>query len=185
MAEAESPPSPWLVGHGERLRQAARRGPVLDVACGRGRHGLAALRMGAHVVAIDRDAGALAALRRRAKPWRERLLPVRADLETHLGIPVRAGSCGAILVFRFLFRPLVPALVEALAPGGLLLYETFTIRQRDLPYGPRNEAFLLAQGELRTLFPELELLAYEEGGPVGSPGFALAKLAARKALPSS
>ena len=66
-----------------------------------------------------------------------------------------AGTCAAILVFRFLHRPLAPAIEAALAPGGLLLYETFTREQRTLGYGPTREAFLLAPAELPTLFPNL------------------------------
>ena len=85
-----------------------------------------------------------------------------------------------ILVFRFLFRPLAPAIVEALAPGGLLLYETFTIHQRDLGEGPRNPAFLLHDGELPELFARLETASHWEGLTPGPAPQALARLAARK-----
>jgi hypothetical protein len=90
------------------------------------------------------------------------------------------GSCGAILVFRFLVRELAPAIVQALRPGGLLLYETFTIHQRDLGQPPSNPAFLLDPAELPKLFSELQLVAHEElisGGP--NPA-ALARLVARR-----
>jgi SAM-dependent methyltransferase len=172
-------PSPWLERHRAALAEAARGGPVLDLACGRGRHARAALALGAAVLAMDRDADALAALRRGAG-HPARLLPVRTDLETDAGIAVRTGSCAAILVFCFLFRPLAPEIERALAPGGLLLYETFTEHQRDLPYGPSNPAFLLAPGELPALFPGLEPLAHEEGWTDGPRPSALARLAARK-----
>jgi SAM-dependent methyltransferase len=165
----------------ERLAAAARRGPVLDLACGRGRHALAAAELGARVVGIDRDAGLLAELLVAA---RGRSLPVwglRADLETSNGIPVRAGSCSAILVFCFLFRPLAPAICEALAPGGLLLYETFTVHQPATGHSPRNRAFLLEDGELPALFPELEILRHWEGLSTGPHPTALARISARKA----
>jgi SAM-dependent methyltransferase len=130
-------------------------------------------------VGIDRDPDALTALvqegRRRAP--RCALGGVRADLEAH-GLPLRPGSCGAVLVFRYLHRPLVPAISALLRPGGLLLYETFTNDQRNLGYGPRNPAFLLATGELRELFPGLRILAYEEGRSAGALPEALASLAA-------
>ena len=116
-------------------------------------------------------------------PARGRGLPVqglRADLETPHGIPVRPGSCGAILVFRFLFRPLAPAIAAALAPGGLLLYETFTVDQRSLPQGPRNPAFLLEHGELPRLFPTLEVLEAWEGIRSGPEPEAVASLCARR-----
>jgi len=133
------------------------------------------------VVGIDRDPRALATL---AAAARARALPaaaLRADLETPHGIPVRAGTCGAILVFRFLFRPLAPAIAAALAPGGLLLYETFTIDQRSLPQGPRNPAFLLEHGELARLFPTLEVLDGWEGIREGPEPEAVASLCARRA----
>ncbi len=83
-------------------------------------------------------------------------------------------------MFRFLFRTLAPAIEAALAPGGLLLYETFTRDQARLDGGPRNPQFLLEPGELRSLFPGLEVLAYEEGTRAGGRPEAHASLAARK-----
>ncbi|MDX1650688.1 MAG: methyltransferase domain-containing protein, partial [Myxococcota bacterium] len=82
MAAAEpDAPSPWLLRHADRLREAARAGPVLDVACGRGRHVAAVLALGARVMAVDRDREALAAARRAAAAAPSRLLAVRADVE--------------------------------------------------------------------------------------------------------
>jgi len=172
--------SPHLVAELPRLREAAALGPVVDLACGRGRNALAAAEAGIPVVGIDRDAEALAALRAAARERRMRVSPLRADLESGHGIPVRSGSCGGILVFRFLFRPLAPAIEAALAPGGLLLYETFTIDQRSLGEGPRNPAFLLEPGELRALFPGLQVLHYSEGVVRGPRPEALARLTARR-----
>ena len=175
-----SAPSPHLLAHREAVVAAARLGPVLDLACGRGRHALAAAAWGAPVVAMDRSRDALADLRGQSRARGLPVLPVRTDLETPLGIPVRAGSCGVILVFRFLFRPLAEAIVDALAPGGLLLYETFTIHQRDLGQGPSNPAFLLHTGELPQLFARLRLVSHWEGVEPRPPPQALARLAARK-----
>jgi tellurite methyltransferase len=172
--------SPFFEAQRERLAAAAHLGPVADLACGPGRHALAAAADGARVLALDRDAAALRSL---AAAARARGLPVqgvRADLETPRGIPVRPGSCGAILVFRFLFRPLAAAIEEALAPGGLLLYETFTIDQRNLRDHPRNPAFVLQPGELARLFPRLRLLEHWEGRTPGPHPEALARLAARR-----
>ena len=176
-------PSPWFVAHAVRLREASRLGVVCDLACGRGRHALAAAELGARVVAIDRSRDALHELGQRARSRALAIHRIRADLETARGIPLRPGSCGAILVFRFLFRPLAPAIVECLAPGGLLLYETFMIHQRDVPYGPRNPAFLLDPGELRQLFGALEVLSCSEGWSDAPRPEALARLAARRPHP--
>jgi tellurite methyltransferase len=174
--------SPWFVRHAPLVREAARLGPVVDLACGGGRHTLAAAALGACTLGIDRDPASLKALLREA---RIRALPflvtgVRADLDTRHDLPLRPDSCGAILVFRYLHRPLAPAISALLRPGGLLLYETFTNNQRNLGYGPTNPAFLLAPSELRELFSGLAVLAYEEGLRPGEPPEALACLAARR-----
>lgn len=175
-----SAPSALFLAERTRLAEAARRGPVVDLACGRGRHALAAAELGARVLGLDRDSAALGELQAQARRRRLPLLAVCADLETSHGIPVRSASCGAILVFRFLFRPLARAICQTLAPGGLLLYETFTIRQRDLGQKPTNEAFLLQEGELEASFGELQILSYWEGLSEGPRPDALARLVARK-----
>ena len=164
------------------MREAGREGPILDLACGRGRHALACAELGASVLAIDRNKAALESLQARAKERRLDLQCICADLETDRGIPVMPGSCAAILVFRFLFRPLAAAIVQALRPGGLLLYETFTLEQRGLSSGPRNPAFLLARGELPQLFSELEILEFEEILSTGAKPQALARLTARRSV---
>jgi SAM-dependent methyltransferase len=179
---SQAAPSPWFARHARWVREAAALGPVLDLACGRGRHALAAASLGARTVGIDRDPEALKTLLGEALRLAPRgaLTAVRADLETAGALPLRPESCGAILVFRYLHRPLAPALAALLRPGGLLLYETFTKEQRNLGYGPTNPAFLLAPGELRDLFPGLVILAYEEGLGPGERPEALARLAARR-----
>ena len=98
-------------------------------------------------------------------------------------LPLAPGRGGALVVCRYLWRPLVPALAGALAPGGWLLYETFTGSPEKLGYGPRNPAFLLAPGELPRLFPGLAVEAFEERVVEGARGpEALARLAARRPL---
>jgi SAM-dependent methyltransferase len=173
-------PSAHLLAELPRLRAARARGPIVELACGRGRNALAVAAAALPVVGIDRDPEALAGLRASARDRKLRVSALRADLETPHGIPLLAGSCGAILVFRFLFRPLAAAIEAALAPGGLLLYETFTLDQRSLGQGPRNPAFLLAPGELRALFSGLELLAYSESTVALPWPQALARLTARR-----
>ena len=175
-----STPSSFFLAESVRLVEAAARGPVVDLACGRGRHALAAAELGARVLGIDRNPTPLRELQAQARARRLPLLAVRADLETPHGIPLRSGSCGAILVFRFLFRPLAPAIQQALRPGGLLLYETFTAAQRDQGWGPSNPAFLLEPGELPRLFPDLEVLESWEGLSSGPKPEAVARLAARR-----
>lgn len=177
MPGPDSEPSEFFRIREGLLLEAGRLGPVLDLACGYGRHSLAAARLGLPVLALDRDQEALRTLQRDAPPL---VQCVRTDLEAGFDIPVAPASCGAVLVFRFLFRPLARAIAEALRPGGLLLYETFTTHQRNLGQGPRNPAFLLEPNELPSLFGDLQRIAYEELVTGGPRPEALARLAARR-----
>ena len=172
--------SPLFDAELPRLRQAARLGPVVDLACGRGRHTLAAARAGLPAVGVDRSPAFLGELRSVAEAEGRRLETVRTDLETPHGIPFRTGACGAILVFRFLFRPLSLEIERVMAPGALLLYETFTIHQRKLGYGPSNPAFLLDPDELPGLFPGLRVLSHWEGTTPGAKPWAVARLVATR-----
>lgn len=176
-------PSPLVDAQRDALRAAAALGPVVELACGRGRIALAVAAAGIPVIGIDRNPAFLAELRGRARAGALPVTPVRSDLEAGLGLPLAPGRCGALLVFRYLHRPLAPAIAEALRPGGLLLYETFTIHQRDLGHGPRNADFLLRDGELPTLFPQLEVLSHWEGIGGGERPSALARLVARRPRP--
>jgi tellurite methyltransferase len=174
-------PAGFLLQHLPAVVDAARAGAVLDVACGRGRHALAVAAAGPAVVALDRDPDALRQLAAQARAADLPIRSVRVDLEGAGALPVAPGRSGVVLVFRYLWRPLAGSLAGALAPGGLLLYETFTQDQRNLGHGPRNPAFLLAPGELPRLFPSLRVELYEEGifeGPQGPA--ALARLRARQ-----
>jgi SAM-dependent methyltransferase len=172
--------SPLFEQHRDSLRAAAGLGAILDLACGRGRHALALAKLGIPCIALDRNAGFLAELGERAGDDAKLIYRLRSDVEAGHGIPVKSGSCGAILVFRFLFRPLAPAIEKALAPGGWLLYETFTVDQLRLEGGPRRTEFLLEHGELPKLFPGLEIVSYEETIEHAPSPRAVARLAARR-----
>jgi SAM-dependent methyltransferase len=172
--------SPLIRAHYTTLRDAARRGPVVDLACGRGRNALAIAAQGIPVLGLDRHEAHLAELCAAAQTRALPIRAVRADLESAPHLPLAAGRCGAVVVCRYLHRPLAPRLVELLAPGGWLLYETFTIHQRELGYGPGNPAFLLNPGELAGLFPELEIREHWEGVSDEPRPAAVARLVARK-----
>jgi SAM-dependent methyltransferase len=175
-AEAE----PSALFEAERARLAAAAGPVLDLACGRGRHALAAARAGRFVIALDRDRARLAELARTARASALHVQPLLADVEANDTLPFASASCGAVLVFRYLHRPLAPEIVRVLRPGGLLLYETFTRKHREIAEHPRNPAFLLEPGELPELFSALETLRAEETLVQASAPEAVARLVARK-----
>jgi SAM-dependent methyltransferase len=170
-----SDPSRWLL---ENIDLVARDELVLDVATGDGRNALYLAAHGWRVHAVDRNQDALAALDAHARSLDDRVQTRCVDLEdaeVDLGI----NLYGTILVFRYLYRPLLPALVAALKPGGVLLYETFTIGQRERGH-PRNPAFLLDNGELPLLVAPLVVLRRREGDFSGS---LVASVAARKQLP--
>jgi SAM-dependent methyltransferase len=148
-------PSPWV----ERFARLVRAGEVLDLACGGGRHARLFAALGHRVTALDRDAAALAAA---AGPGIETL---QHDLEADgAGWPFGPARFDGIVVTNYLHRPLLPQLVQALAPTGVLIYETFAIGN-ELFGKPSNPAFLLAPGELLGLASTggLRVIAYELG----------------------
>jgi SAM-dependent methyltransferase len=133
----------------------SRGASVLDLACGGGRHTHALAARGMQVLAVDRDAQALEALRDCAEV-------LVADLEADPW-PWPERRFDAVVVTNYLWRPLLPRIVDAVAPGGLLIYETFTQGQAALGR-PRNPDFLLRPGELLdAVRPRLRVLAYEDG----------------------
>ena len=176
--DAEAWPSALF--EAERGRLAAAAGPVLDLACGRGRHALAAAHAGRFVIALDRDRARLAELARAARASSLPVQPLLADVEANDTLPLASASCGAVLVFRYLHRPLGAEIVRVLRPGGLLLYETFTRKQREIAEHPRNPAFLLESGELPELFSALETLRAEEALVQAPAPEAVARLVARE-----
>jgi SAM-dependent methyltransferase len=153
-----STPSPWLCQHVDLI---PRDRPVLDVAAGQGRHALFLAAKGWAVHAVDRDVEALAALSSIARSRDLAVTTAVCDLEqgeAALGV----GRYGAVVVFNYLHRPLMPALVDAVGAGGVLIYETFTSGQAQRGR-PRNPAFLLADGELPALVSPLDVWRWEEG----------------------
>ena len=177
-AAADAEPAALL--RSELARLVAAGAPALDVACGAGRNALALARAGVAVIGLDRDRARLAALAAAARASALPVQPVCAELEAGAGLPLASASCGAVLVFRYLHRPLAPELIRVLRPGGLLLYETFTEKQREIAQHPRNPSFLLRSGELLQLFAGLEVLRCEEALALAPAPEAVARLVARK-----
>lgn len=147
-------PLPWIVRHAHLV---PRGGPVLDLACGAGRHTRFFLARGCAVTAIDIDTSGLADLA--TDPGLEALV---ADLESGPW-PFSGRAFAAVVVANYLWRPLFEDLVCSVAPGGLLLYETFG--QGNERYGrPKNPDFLLRPGELlEVVRGRLQVVAYQHG----------------------
>ena len=162
-ALGDAAPSGLFTAWQDALGEAIGLGPLADLACGRGRHALPSARLGWPTLAVDRNPVYLREVHESARNESLPLHCLQCDLESDQFLPINPETCGAILVFCFLYRPLARAIVEALAPGGLLLYQTFTLEQLSFSNGPRNPNFLLKQGELRALFPDLTPLDYREG----------------------
>lgn len=152
--DVNSPPSPWIVRFAPLIT-----GDVLDIACGAGRHTRYFLSRGHRVTAVDRDLSRMADLQECAE-----LEMHQIDLEAGAGeglLP--SGQFGGVIVTNYLWRPLQPAIVAAVAKDGVLLYETFAAG--NAAYGkPSNPDYLLQPGELLdAVRGQLQVVAYEHG----------------------
>jgi tellurite methyltransferase len=136
-----------------------RSGVVIDVAMGSGRDLLFLAREGFRVCGLERSREAIRLAREAAAREGLSMNCVRGDA---LALPFKPDSAGCVLVFYFLERDMMKDLVRLLAPGGLIIYETFLKRQNGLDR-PRDPRYLLADGELFDFFRGLEPLLYEEG----------------------
>jgi SAM-dependent methyltransferase len=150
-------------------------GPALDVACGAGRHTLLLAARPQSVTALDSSIAALDILEQRALDAGLAVRRARnsdtiaaslhgidlihADLERTI---LPADSFALVLCLQYLQRSLFGQIARSLAPGGMLLFETYTRAQLEFPGGPKNPEHLLEHGELRTAFPTLRLLFYRE-----------------------
>ncbi len=168
------PPSAFVVEWTRRLAAnlpAPRR--ALDVAAGRGRHSVVLAAAGLRTFAVDMKVDALGDARSRVEADGHALLGWCADLTMS---PVPHDRFELVVVTRYLQRDLFPALARALTAGGVILYETFTEKQRALGRGPTSPDHLLRSGELREAFPNFEMIFYEEVVEAE----AVARLVARK-----
>ncbi|MET0981279.1 MAG: class I SAM-dependent methyltransferase [Telluria sp.] len=148
-------PSPWV----RRFAPIVPAGEVLDLACGSGRHARLFAGLGHPVLAVDRDPEALAATAGAG------ITTLEIDLEAGgAPWPFEAGRFAGIVVTNYLHRPLLANLCASLAPGGVLIYETFALGNE--AFGkPSNPAFLLRPGELLEMATagRVTVLAYEDG----------------------
>lgn len=144
-------PSPWVTRWAHLLPAQAR---VLDLACGAGRHTRWLAARGHRLTAVDRDAQALAGLDAVARV-------VCADIENGPW-PLAGDTFDAVVVTHYLWRPLWPQILNSLAPGAVLLYETFAHGNASVGK-PSRPDFLLQPGELLRLCQGLRVVAFEDG----------------------
>jgi SAM-dependent methyltransferase len=171
LTNPEQTRSAWVLRFTPLIRPG---GYVLDLAAGSGRHTRLLLERGYRVRAVDRDTAAL-------MPLSGPNCAVEAlDLETGAPWPLGGGYDG-IVVTNYLHRPLLPAMATALAPGGVLIYETFAIGNERFGR-PKNPDFLLRPGELLAAFAALTVVAFEQG-EVAEPRLAVVQRIAAIAGP--
>jgi SAM-dependent methyltransferase len=144
-------PSPWVARWSHLVPPGGR---VLDVACGSGRHVRWFAARGHAVIGVDRDASA-------TDPLHAVATIVLADIEAGPW-PFAGRTFDAVVVTNYLWRPLLPAIAAAVAPGGVLIYETFAQGNEGVGK-PSRPDFLLQPGELLRATPGLRVVAYEDG----------------------
>jgi SAM-dependent methyltransferase len=166
--------SGWVERWSYRVSPGSR---TLDVACGGGRHARLLAARGCKVIALDRDPASAQALADDPN-----IEFIAADLEGGAW-PLGDTQFDVIVVTNYLHRPLLPALTNALAPGGLLIYETFAAGNAEFGK-PSNPDYLLRPRELLDAFgADLRVLAFEDGFTEQPKPAMVQRIAARKADP--
>ena len=153
--------SPWVVRWSHLVQPG---GVVLDVACGHGRHARWFHQRNHPVVLVDRSQAAVESIAIPAHACEA----VVADIENGPW-PFADRQFDAVVVANYLWRPLMPTLLDSLAPGGVLIYETFA-QGNETVGKPSSPDFLLRPGELLDTCRTLRIVAFEDGfleGPAG------------------
>ncbi|MBE0589603.1 MAG: class I SAM-dependent methyltransferase, partial [Hydrogenophaga sp.] len=129
-------------------------GSVLDVACGHGRHLRWFAQRGHPVTGVDRSPEGVTAVADLGRA-------VEADIENGPW-PFAGETFDAVVITNYLWRPLLPQIVASVAPGGVLIYETFAAGNETVGK-PSRPDFLLQPGELLQVAAGLHVVAFEDG----------------------
>lgn len=159
----QGPASPWVVRWSHLLPPSAQ---VLDIACGAGRHMKWFNDLGHQVTGIDRSPEALS----EASAYGTVVL---VDIENDPWPVIKEQKpqqFQALVVTNYLWRPLFPVMADCIAPGGFLIYETFSDGNETVGK-PSRPDFLLKPGELLTSFPGFRTIAFEDGFLADPPRF--------------
>lgn len=151
LLHGQEPASAWVTRWSHLVPAASE---VLDIACGHGRHMRHFAALGHPVVGVDRNPDAISAV----SPLGQALC---ADIENGPW-PLSGQTFGGVIVTHYLWRPLWPQILASLAPGGVLIYETFAAGNETVGK-PSRPDFLLQPGELLTTCKDLRVIAFEEG----------------------
>lgn len=147
-------PSAWVQRWSHLVRPG---GTVLDVACGQGRHAYWFYKRKHPLALVDRAQAAIDSIAIPAESCEK----VVADIEMGLW-PFAGRRFDAVVVTNYLWRPLLPTLLDSLAPGGVLIYETFA-QGNETVGKPSRPDFLLRPGELLEVCRGLRVVAFEDG----------------------
>ncbi len=155
--ESSFMPSPFLVENIGLLP----KGRALDVAMGSGRNAIYLTGAGFTVEGVDRSPEAVNEALKAAKEAGVTVKAQIADIETG-GYTIEKSAYDVIMCFNYLHRPLIPKIKEGVRPGGMVVYETFTVDQAQFGH-PRNPDYLLKHNELLEMFRDFRCLRYHEG----------------------
>lgn len=145
--------------------------PVLDLACGRGRNGLYLIENGINVNFADINGESLAHIERSLEQSKNGKKTIgqcwqvdfeQSTVENKNSTVLKHNTFSAVIVFRYLHRPLFEQLKASIKPGGIIIYETFTEQQAQFGR-PKNPDFLLKPKELVELFSDWNILHSFEG----------------------
>jgi tellurite methyltransferase len=159
-------PDPFLVSAYDEFLAGKPPGIALDIAGGVGRHAIWLAQRGWRTRLIDiSDVGIGLAEKNASRALEDAGTAVSisteiCDLNTMRDLGQE--QYGVVIVFFFLHRELFPVLIDAIKPGGILIYKTYTTEQKNFADGPSHPMFLLEPNELLHAFPSLRVLHYHE-----------------------
>jgi Methylase of polypeptide chain release factors len=171
-------PAELLVSYVNLFTEGKINGPILDLACGDGHNGIFLAKKSLEVICCDVSEKALKRAKQLAAGNGVDIQVWRVDLEKNENNPLSEAFYGGIVIFRYLYRPLISCIKKALKKKGVLIYETYTVRQPQFGK-PHDPDFLLKPEELRDWFVDWEIIYYFEGIKE-NPKRAIAQIVCRK-----